>query len=638
MKVVCDIETERLFNPQHIWCIVCKDVDTGEVFTFEPYKDPLPFQEFSKRVTTYIGHNFLLFDRPVLNRLLAVEIDPSNVIDTLVLSRLLNYKQPGGHSLENWGSLLIFPKIHLDVSFEHPSRDLMERCVNDVHLGEKVYKQFLPFLENPLWEPSIRLEHESAALCQQLHDNGFYFNHDGAKALYQEILTKLEELDKELISSFPPRAKLLKEITPKPTKFGTIHKQDFRWVTDGDLSPFSVGWPFSRIEWVTFNPGSSKQRIEVLNEAGWKPFEKTKGHKEAEKELRFCRDPKRREELKAKLDHYQVYGWTTSEDNLATLPETAPEPARRLVERLILANRKSTMDQWFSAYREETGRVHGSFNHIGSWTHRKSHDNPNMANIPAIRVNEKKEKLYGLEGGYGIEMRSLWTVPPKRCLVGTDADGIQLRILAHYMNDPAFTEALVNGDSKLGTDAHTLNQKALNQEEFICKTRDNSKTFIYAWLLGAGTGMVSHILECSLEQARRADTNFVDYYPGLKYLKGVEIPQVAEQGWFRGFDGRIVFIPDPRKVLAGYLQNGETVIMKRACRHWTRQLTEEGIWFMLVNDVHDEWQTEIEDDPDLAQYVGKIQAESIRIVAEELQLRCPFKGNFKIGHNWFETH
>ena len=620
MWVICDIETEQLVNPKYLWVVVVTEVETGKVHVFRNLHsskaDKEAFEEISKKISCWIGHNFIGFDKEVIEKHTNVKINNNNVIDTLVVSRLLYQGIEGGHSLEAIGNRLGFPKTYFK-DFSKYSKEMEDYCIQDTLVTLKYFNSIKDYIYSKQWRDALRLEHDVAFICKELHNNGFHFDYKKATELYKEINDKVETLTVDLIKDFKPRTTLIREIYPKATKHGTISKVDFRW-TD-DLSLYTVGQPFSLIEYIPFNPGSPKQVVERLNECGWQPYEKTKGFIEAEKNNEV-----------EKLEHYSKYGWKISENNLATLPKDAPESARKLVQWLTLNSRRSTLATWFKAYNEASKRIHGNFNPIGAWTQRMSHSDPNMANIPAG------------DNLYAKEMRSLWSVPENKYLIGVDADGIQLRVLAHYMNDKDFTEALIRGKKEDGTDAHTLNMKALGP---ICLSRDDAKTFIYAWLLGAGIVKVSQILKCSPIEAKEAVNSFILRYPGLKYLKEVVIPKDAKRGYFEGFDGRYVKCDSEHLMLAGYLQNGESVIMKRANVLWRQQLIDEGISFKQVNFVHDEWQTEVEKDYELALRVAKIQADSIRQVAEDLNLRCPFEGSIlnqhkqiAIGYNWSETH
>ena len=622
MLVVADIETEGLDNPTKIWVLCAKEIDTGVTHVFrnlhDNQADKERFQAFAGTVTGWVGHNFMGFDKPCITRITGVDLPYRQVVDTLVVSRLLNSWSESDHSLAAWGERLGVPKIYFK-DFSGWSQEMEDYCLQDLEVTLSLYYRFKPYLFSSQWRESLRLEHDISYISYEMHKNGFGFNQPLALSLQKEILERLTTIDTELRQAFPPRSRLIREVTPRATKFGTLSRVDFRWTDETDLSAYGVGHPFSRIEFEPFNPGSPKQIVERLNEAGWKPTEKTKGHTKAE-----------REKDESKLEAYRVSGWSISENNLATLPKTAPEAAKKLVQRLLLDSRRSTLEEWLKAFSDHDKRIHGSFRHIGAWTHRMSHASPNMANIPAGKSE------------YADAMRSLWCVPTDRLLVGVDADGIQLRILAHYLNSERFTQALIHGNKEDGTDAHSMNQKALGA---VCKDRDTAKTFIYAWLLGAGTPKIAEILECNQKAARVASRNFVESIPELKRLKEEVIPRDAAMGYFEGLDGRLVMCDNEHLMLAGYLQNGESVVMKRANVLWRSRLLKEKIPFKQVNFVHDEWQTEVPNDLELAKYVANVQADSITQVGIDLKLNCPLAGSIlnshkqlAIGTHWGLTH
>ncbi|SHH47821.1 DNA polymerase [Bradyrhizobium erythrophlei] len=636
MRVIADCETNGLEGCTELWLIVCKDIDTGIVYTFPHPTQSSDFIAFASNVTLWIGHNFLGFDAPVINRLLRSDvIDLDTVTDTLVVSRMADY-QMEGHSLEAWGVRLRYPKGDFN-DWNQYSPEMLAYCIQDVELNYKVYLHFKQLIDSPLWQRSLKTEHAMVTISREMHDNGFYFDIDEARRIYDEIIGQLDPLDNELRRSFPPRLKFIREVHPRTTKHGTLSRTDFRWKTDGDLSDFSEGATFSLCEWEEFNPGSTRQIVERLNAAGWKPYEKTKGHIQCERDLNDHRTRGEVRELAAaKIDHYRQLGWKVSKDNLDTLPADAPAPARRLVLRLLLAARARTLTEWFNAYNPVTHRIHGTFNHIGAWTHRMSHNGPNMANVPTEDPQHLDRSIYS------NAMRALWSVPVGRNLIGVDAEGIQLRILAHYMNDPAFIFAVTSGSKEDGTDPHTLNKNALGH---VCKSRDDAKTFIYAFLLGAGTGKIASILGCTLAEAKVAKDNFIAAYPGLLHLKQTIIPADAAAGYFKGFDGRFVKCNSEHHMLAGYLQNGESVIMKEARVLWGKELKRLQIPFLPVNFVHDEWQTEACDDLDTCKQIASVQADAIRQVGESLNLNCPMAGSYlnshkslAIGANWSLTH
>ncbi len=654
MWVIADTETNRLENPDKLWVVVCKDIDTGERYVFErPDLDPKPLQDFASGVDVWIGHNFIGFDYAVLARICNVVIVRDSIIDTLVVSRLLNYSQDGGHSVEAWGEHFGYPKVKVTPEeFEEGDIPRMiERCSTDTEIQYKIFKEFEDYIFDETWSDALSTEHFQAWFCQELHDTGFWFNIDDAMRMRDTIAKRMEDLNNEFQSIFPPKAKLIREINPKATKHGTIHLGDFRWLGKGaDLSPYSVDAPFSLFEYEPFNPGSHKQLVERLNEAGWKPIDKTDGHIQAERDVWGGV-----EGAKEKLERLRVTGWQVNETNLETLPSGTPESIRKLASYLTLRGRLSRLDEWIGVYNHETHRIHGRFNPIGAWTQRKSHDKPNMANIPKIvEYREGMKPVEAIQAEFNGPMRALWGVPEDRLLIGVDAEGIQLRILAHYINSKEFTNALIHGNKKAGSDPHSINQKRINalaSDTIICRSRNAAKTFIYAWILNAGVARVSQIFECSADAARTVRDGFLDFYPGLRELKEEQVPFDAARGYFDGLDGRKVMIyGDDVKhrehlTLAGYLQNGETIVMKRAAQIWYPKLRMEKVPFWIVNDVHDEWQTETIDDMDCATYIAQTQADAIRMVGEDLRLNCPLAGSyvndhggFTIGKNWKDTH
>lgn len=639
MWIVCDIETDSL-TPTVIHCIVAKEVDSGKIHTFHGKNHLRVFKNFCQKISGLIGHNILGFDFPVLLKFIPdLPLTVDDCIDTLVISRLLNYKLPGGHSLESWGERLGYSKLPFS-DFSTFTNEMLDYCIRDVEVTHKLYERFLPYITSDQWKPSIRLEHDTAIICNDLHTNGFVFDKPKALKLLEEAKSLLSSLDKELQESFPPKTSLVRVITPKATKSGTLSMTDFRWLKDPenpkapiDLKVYTLGAPFSRIEWVTFNPGSHKQVVDRLWEVGWEPYEKTDTHRDQGDDAT--------EEMKR-------YGWKVNEANLETIPEDAPESIRKLVQRFLIANRTSTLEQWCSLTSEapcgfkglsedEVGRwrIHGRFNHIGAWSHRMSHADPNMANAPSVDSKYQSDDLKEMARYWGTHMRSLFTVPKGCHLVGVDAEGIQLRGLAHYMNDPVFTEALVNGDKDLGTDAHSLNANVLEV------SRPRAKTFIYAWLLGASvnSGKIPHILDCSKSMAKKKVSHFLEAYPGLKKLRDYDIPRDAANGYFVGLDGRLVMCNSEHLMLAGYLQNFEAVVMKYATRLWYNQLIrKEKLPIKFVDFVHDELQCEVNGDEELARYVAKVQMESFEQAGKELGVRCPLSGSYNIGKTWADTH
>jgi DNA polymerase-1 len=214
-------------------------------------------------------------------------------------------------------------------------------------------------------------------------------------------------------------------------------------------------------------------------------------------------------------------------------------------------------------------------------------------------------------------------------------ESAHLRIFAHLIDDPEFTQSLISGRKEDGTDPHSLNKKKLGE---LCPDRDRAKTFIFSFLNGAAAPKVATIFDCSLQDARRVLDEYTNAYPGLQYLKSHVMPRDAERGYFVGLDGRLVVCAEERLLIGAYLQNAEAVIMKHANVRWQDELRSQGISFRQVNLVHDEFVTECPAEHSIACHVGRVQAEAIRIVGEQFNLRCPLAGEYKVGKDWLEVH
>lgn len=337
------------------------------------------------------------------------------------------------------------------------------------------------------------------------------------------------------------------------------------------------------------------------------------------------------------LEHFQKYGWKVNEANLGTLPSGAPREAKMLAEWLTLEGRRSSLQEWLNCVKPN-GRIHGKFWNIGAWTQRMSHSSPNQANTVACWPEGVKPEspVEEVKARYDSDMRALFKVPDGDFwLVGCDADAIQLRILAHLMESKEYVEAILEGSKDDGTDIHSVNMRALGG---ACRDRDTSKTFIYAWLLGAGTPKVASILNCTTAIAKVSEQNFLESLPELDTLKKVQVKKDAARGYFIGLDGRKVVCDSEHLMLAGYLQNAEAIIMKMATLVWFKRATDEGIDFKFVNFVHDEWQVEVNGSKEDAERMGEIMAESLKTVGENLKLFCPLAGSYVVGKNWKETH
>ena len=393
----------------------------------------------------------------------------------------------------------------------------------------------------------------------------------------QAIITKQEEngfkLDEpkalQLLAELKAKLDLIQvemqSLFPPKVTAGRVHKKTGKPLAD-IIEPF--------------NPGSRKQIAERLIEKGWKPKK-----------------------------HTEKGSVIVDEAVLETLD--FPE-AKALAEYMMLQKRIAQIESWLDAMKSD-GRVHGRVITNGAVTGRMTHQSPNMAQVP------------NSGSPYGPDCRELWTVEKGNKLVGIDASGLELRMLAHYMNDDEYTNEVVSGD------IHTANQKAAGLE-----TRNQAKTFIYAFLYGAGASKIGTVVGGTAKDGQNLIDSFLRNTPKLKALREKVSRIYSQKGKLPGLDGRQLLVRSEHSALNTLLQGAGAIVMKQALVLLDKELKKEKIKYKFVANVHDEWQIEAEEDR--AVDVGRIGKWAIEEAGIVLQMRCPLTGEYKIGNNWKETH
>jgi DNA polymerase I-like protein with 3'-5' exonuclease and polymerase domains len=293
------------------------------------------------------------------------------------------------------------------------------------------------------------------------------------------------------------------------------------------------------------------------------------------------------------------------------------ELAELVKEYLLLQKRIGQVESLLDALKPD-GRVHGKVITNGSVTGRMTHSSPNMAQIP------------NAGSIYGHECRECWTVEEGNVLVGCDASGLELRMLAHYMKDEGYVRTVTEGSSKDGTDVHTVNQRAAG-----LATRDNAKTFIYAFLYGAGDAKIGSIVGGSAKDGTKLKAKFLAQTPSLARLLE-RVKRTAATGAVPGLDGRRIWVRSEHAALNSLLQGAGAIVMKKALCLFHDKIKENRWKVKLVANVHDEFQFECP--PDIAELAGKAARMSIIEAGQHYKLRCPLDGEYKIGRSWKETH
>jgi len=634
--LVFDIETNGLLGKlDRVHSLVFFDTELGVRFSVATHDSPHALPEALNELMyadEICGQNIIAFDIPAIQKVYPWFAPTGRIVDTTVLSRLLypdmldrdivwDKKKRGKwiprnlfgrHSLESWGHRLGEFKDDYSKRMKAEGKDpwaewnplMQSYCEQDVEVTVKLVKKLLA--KNPTVE-SFELEHGTQQIIFRQERRGFAFDEQAAQKLHAELVGKQTFLESELKKVFPPF--FAPNGLTKP-KRSMKRKNDVTGIKD----EITEGAQYMKVKLVQFNPGSRDhigKRLQV--QFGWRPAEYGKDGKP-----------------------------TVDETILKGLPyEFCP----LLVDYLTLDKRIGMLATGKQAWLKQAkdGRIHGRVNTNGAVTGRMTHSNPNVAQVPAVR------------SPYGPECRDLFVAGRGYSLVGIDAEGLELRALGHYLarwDAGAYGNTVVNGNKEDETDVHNVNKRAIG-----LNSRDSAKTFVYAFLYGAGNMKLGHIIyidDMTPDQRRqfgspterklshlgkKSRDSFAENIPGLKkFIDAVK--KVAKRGYLKGLDGRRLKVRALHAAPNTLLQSAGAIVMKRALLFHDQLLQDGGFIpgedYEYVCNVHDELQVEAR--PAIADEVGRVGCDAIRLAGKHFNFRCELAGDYSVGDSWRETH
>ena len=600
-KLIVDIETnaitdwERLTDLHTIHCICLQDVDTGKLYSYNSQTEGALQRAFEIIGAAHqiIGHNAIGFDWPALlkmDRDNTLSVKPPFVIDTKVMAACIypdrkndDFKDDdfpralaGSHSLKAWGVRL---GIHKDdhgatEDWTEWSQEMQDYCEQDVRVTRALYDHLM---DRSPSKKMLLIEHEFALAIQEQVRNGFPFDESKARDLAATLMKRRVELEEELQELFAPTVVQTKSPIWK-TPDGSTWKTKKSAVEAGNKAADVYKDGF-KTKSIPFNPGSRDQIAERLMADGWKP---------------------------------KAYEGKRPEINEVVLKETPA--ADKLLEYLLVQKRLGALAEGKNAWMGmvKDGLIHGNVNTHGTYSGRCSHSKPNLAQVPATRAP------------YGGECRELFKAPDGKVLVGADASGIELRVLAHYLaqwDKGSYAKTIVDGD------IHTANQEAAG-----LSTRDESKKFIYMWLYGAGNKALGEIVDGGEREGKALKEQFLRKIPAVRTLMETVERKVTNSGTLTGLDGRVLPARKAFSALNLLCQSAAAVIMKQALNEFVKVADD----YKMHCNVHDEVQFSC--DPDRAEELGQLFVDSIKKAGETLGVRCPLDGEYNVGANWKETH
>lgn len=591
------------------------NVDTGEQFSYGPDQ----IQEGLDRLyeaDEIIAHNQVKHDLPLLWKLHKWAPRPGcRRTDTLVVARLIHADQKklrqedirrgwsgklvGAQSLKAWGLRLGEEKMEYGVdedgkpipgAWELHTPAMQTYMDQDVRTNLRLL-QFLRPWEYP--RTPIVLEHSIAELCFSMEEAGIPFDMDKAVDLYQRLVAKRDELEKELVTTYGQWEEVDRVFTPK---------------RDNKTLGYTAGVEVTKYKTVTFNPGSRRHIERKLREYGWTPDAFT---------------PSGQAEL--------------NEPVLLSLVAKFPE-AKLIVEYLLVQKRLGQLADgkhgWMRVV-DLKGRVHPSYNSNGTNTGRMTHHSPNVSQVPSVLKP------------YGKEFRALFHAPKGWKLIGCDMSGLELRCLAHYL---AYWDNGAYADIVINSDVHWHHVQAygfvpwgtvLDKENPQHKKwRDWSKRITYATTYGGGDAKVGSIVGGTATQGKRLKRNLLEGIKGFGDFARL-ISASTQKGYIKGLDGRHMPVRSEHAALNMLLQNAGAVLCKTWMVNAFQELSttlrhgwEGDFVFCILN--HDECQVACREE--LTGTVSETLVRQARAAGEPYAFRCPLDGEAVVGDNWSATH
>lgn len=591
MRLIWDIETNGLLDDvSAIHCMAMIDVDTKETFSYGPGQ----IEDGLRKVMSadmIIGHNIISYDIPVANKVYPwFSIEESKVRDTLILSYLL---YPNLSDLDSstkqqaWPSRPQEGKLKGSHSLKAWGHRLGYHKLDytggwsDWSAEMQVYCEIDVEVTERLW-----------MLFESLNPS------ERSVELEHQVAWIIARQERHGVSFDTGAANaLVRELMKRRAELEAELQDTFRpWIIEELFIPkvnntkrgYVKGEPFIKEKVVVFNPNSRDHIADrLINVYGWKPREKTEGGK-----------------------------WKVDETVLESLPYP---PAKALAEIMLIQKRLGMVAEgkqsWFGS--EKNGRIHGRVLTNFTVTGRASHRNPNLAQVPKVG------------SPFGKECRSCFTASKGRVMVGVDVSGLELRMLAHFMaayDGGAYGKVILEGD------VHTENMNAAGLSD-----RNQAKTFIYAFLYGAGVTKLGSIVGRGADAGKSLRSRFLKKTPALDLLL-TAVKKAAARGYLIGLDGRRLHIRSDHASLNVLLQSAGALI----CKRWMVEIDMEikaRRWETKVNQVlfvHDELQFDC--DPDIAEEFSKAAVECIGRAQNYFNISIPLTGESKVGANWAETH
>jgi DNA polymerase I len=316
---------------------------------------------------------------------------------------------------------------------------------------------------------------------------------------------------------------------------------------------------------------------------------------------------------------------STAVDVLEELAQHNEVP-RQVLQYRQLAKLKSNYVDSLPLLADAEGRVHTTFNQVGTATGRLSSTNPNLQNIP-------------IKTALGREIRAAFIAAPGNVLISADYSQIELRLMAHFSEDPLLVRAYAEGQ-----DIHTLTAAevfGVSAEGMDKRTRDRAKAVNFGIVYGISPFGLAQQLGIEQNEARLYIETYFARYSGVRLYIDRLLEEVRREQKVRTLFGRVRPIPDMQSRnanLRGFaertavntpLQGTAADLIKVAMIRIDRRLREEKFAARMTLQVHDELLFDVpEKEVDDVREMVRHEMETV------ISLKVPIVADCGVGPNW----
>ncbi|MDE0291638.1 MAG: DNA polymerase I [Candidatus Dadabacteria bacterium] len=310
---------------------------------------------------------------------------------------------------------------------------------------------------------------------------------------------------------------------------------------------------------------------------------------------------------------------------------TIHEVPRLILRHRFLSKLKSTyIDQLPRLINPVTGRIHTSFNPAGTSTGRLSSSDPNLQNIP-------------IKTGDGKRIRKSFVAKDGCVILSADYSQIELRLLAHFSEDPTLLEALRGDkDVHVATACEIFNA---SEDQITSEMRNLAKTINFGIIYGISAFGLSKQLGTTVSVSRNYINRYFDRYSEVKTYMQASVEEARNRGYTETLVGRRRPIPElvsgnrvergrgEREAINTPIQGSAADIINLAMIRIFRRLEEGEFRSKMILQVHDELLFEVYEAE-----LEKLRTYIKNDMENAWELRVPLRVEMRAAENWAEAH